>query len=464
MDLDGYLDRIEPGRIAGWVRHRTDIGRRLTLDVYIGTRLIGTVLAANFRQDLLDAGKGDGHCAFNFVPPQPLRADEMEGLILRVAGSAQMFTIGGRGLFQLALPPNPAPQAGARRFRRCILHIGTEKTGSTTLQVFLQANRDTLAQAGYFLPRSLVWPPDAEGCPCWAMVGYARDDGAYSDQVRQAAGVNDAASLADWRTRLAAAFAAELAAAPAQCDTLLISSEHCHSRLVWPHEVAAVRQLLEPFCDSFEVVAYLRVQHELAASAYGMFLRDGLSDVVMFPDYTRPRNDRSMPRNYFDYFAMLSRWAAVFGRERVQPVLFTPATLRNGDVVDDFLARIGAPAAGWTRPARQNTTIPPASHRFLQGMSRAMEGRPRAEIDRVRAWMIPRLEAVTAGRGALPARGAVAAFMAQFAGRNEALRQIWFPDRPALFDDDLARFPEAPDPAADAPAEFYELLIAMVLA
>ncbi len=37
-------------------------------------------------------------------------------------------------------------------FSHCILHIGTDKTGTTTLQNFLAANRSALRQMGYVFP------------------------------------------------------------------------------------------------------------------------------------------------------------------------------------------------------------------------------------------------------------------------------------------------------------------------
>ena len=38
---------------------------------------------------------------------------------------------------------------------RCILHIGTAKTGSTTIQSFLQQNRQDLLARGFYFPHSL---------------------------------------------------------------------------------------------------------------------------------------------------------------------------------------------------------------------------------------------------------------------------------------------------------------------
>ena len=43
------------------------------MDIYGDNMLIATVLANQFRQDLLNAGKGDGNHAFSLATPQSLK-------------------------------------------------------------------------------------------------------------------------------------------------------------------------------------------------------------------------------------------------------------------------------------------------------------------------------------------------------------------------------------------------------
>ncbi len=47
-----------------------------------------------------------------------------------------------------------AAQAAALRSRRCVLHIGLEKTGTTTIQNRLASNRERLLERGILYPRS----------------------------------------------------------------------------------------------------------------------------------------------------------------------------------------------------------------------------------------------------------------------------------------------------------------------
>ncbi|MCX7381123.1 MAG: hypothetical protein NT133_06840 [Alphaproteobacteria bacterium] len=330
------------------------------------------------------------------------------------------------------------------------------------MQSFLDTNRAGLAGAGIFQPRSLTWPSDAPHAGARALVAFARRDENPDDPVKRAEGATDEAGLLAWRTRLAAAFATELAAAPGNCDTILLSSEQCHSNLWRIDEVQAVHQLLAPFCDGFEVIVYLRAQHELAVSAYGMLLRDGHHDAVMLPDFSVPPLTKALRRHYFDHETLLARWSSVFGTKAMRVQLFARDTLLNGDIVDDF-ASLALPPGNWRRVARSNTNQSAAAQHLLIGLGRALAARSAGEAEHVRAWLVPRLAASAPGNGIRPTRDGVAGFMAQFAQANNRVRAAWFPARDQLFPIDLGEFPETELPAEDRLAAACTALIETIL-
>ena len=56
---------------------------------------------------------------------------------------------------QVTKQPNEATASnrkGGKRFARCVLHIGTEKTGTSTIQRFLTINRAALIRDGVIYP------------------------------------------------------------------------------------------------------------------------------------------------------------------------------------------------------------------------------------------------------------------------------------------------------------------------
>ena len=73
LDHGHHLDRVTQEYIAGWAWDRDDPEAILTVDIYDGADWLLTVPADQFRQDLLDAGKGDGKKSFRVRVPDKIR-------------------------------------------------------------------------------------------------------------------------------------------------------------------------------------------------------------------------------------------------------------------------------------------------------------------------------------------------------------------------------------------------------
>nr|MBA3326009.1 hypothetical protein [Paracoccaceae bacterium] len=162
--------------------------------------------------------------------------------------------------------------------RRAILQIGTEKTGTTTLQQFLALNRDILAQRGYRYPR-FCGERNHTGLAAYAL------DPAKTDTIREPFGARSAAEVPAMRTRMQRAAQAELGDAA----TAIFCSEHCHSRLTSPSEVATLRAFLAEFFDDVQVCVYLRRQDHVALSLYSTSLKSGGVSPCLLP-VTDPDN------------------------------------------------------------------------------------------------------------------------------------------------------------------------------
>ncbi|MFC5409615.1 CotH kinase family protein [Larkinella bovis] len=88
-NFDGYLDKVECGTIRGWVWDRDKGNTAITVEFYTEnpTRVWGSTLANIFRQDLKDAGKGNGAHAYSFTVPTELKDNTERPIFGRVAGS-----------------------------------------------------------------------------------------------------------------------------------------------------------------------------------------------------------------------------------------------------------------------------------------------------------------------------------------------------------------------------------------
>jgi tetratricopeptide (TPR) repeat protein len=312
--------------------------------------------------------------------------------------------------------------------RRAILHIGTEKTGTTTLQAFLAANRDRLAARGYQYP-SFCGALNHTG-----LAAYALDDAA-DDPIRAPYGYGGAAEISAFRDRIEQAARSDLA----DGHDAIFCSEHCHSRLQTPEEIARLYGFLSQFFDDIRVCIYLRRQDRVALSLYTTLLKSGNAPTGLLPEV-------HTDDPYFNYDRSLSLWESVFGRENIRVGLFDRKELVGGSVVSDFLAcwRLGA-AGDFGSVPDQNGSLDPAAQVFLHHVNPHLTAPEGMAPDRVRGSLVALLERLHAGRGSRPSRSDAGAFYARFADSNERVRRRYFPERERLFDDVFDDYPEEAD-------------------
>lgn len=186
------------------------------------------------------------------------------------------------------------------------LHIGLNKTGTSSLQDFFRMN----AQA--------LW--DEAGL-CYPQAG--RDGGpahhALSKWLKSPKGIEAGAEAP-----MVAALLGELRGA----QSAVISSEDFHTH--GPRSTAQLARLLA----GHEVKVYL-------------YLREHVAYLSSWYQQNVQATHLSCAFDTFCYFTrkplakIAEQWAQAFGRERVQVALYERPALVGGDIVQDFAARIG---------------------------------------------------------------------------------------------------------------------------
>ena len=338
------------------------------------------------------------------------------------------------------------------RFGRCILHIGTEKTGSTSLQHFLGANRRALLQAGIFVPACLS--PYDVAANHERLTTFALADDKLNDDLRVAASVCAPEQVAEHRASVTHALRAEVASLPADlgAKTLLLSNEHCHSRLVERAEVVRLRTFLGEFAQQVRIVVYLRPQHELAVSLYDQALKGGYADVSVLPDFSG-RTRQWVSRSYFDYADLLGRWSDVFGRDAVDVRIYHRSELANGSVVDDFADYLElSDIPGLSFPKSTNISMGAERQIALNAINRLAQARGQPLTPELRATLIEQFQQTTRGGGLRPSRHDAEAFFQSFALSNEQVRSIFMPQRDRLFMPDFTDYPDTAVARSEADA------------
>ncbi|WP_185731511.1 putative Ig domain-containing protein [Larkinella rosea] len=85
--FDGFIYGADCSTFRGWVWDRNKPNTAITVDILDGSTVITTLPADQFRQDLLDAGKGNGKHAFIWSIPDHLKNGEPHSLSARVTGN-----------------------------------------------------------------------------------------------------------------------------------------------------------------------------------------------------------------------------------------------------------------------------------------------------------------------------------------------------------------------------------------
>ena len=325
---------------------------------------------------------------------------------------------------------------------RAIVHIGMPKTGTTSIQTWLDLNRTALAARGIAYDRLALDDVPAQP-PSQVEVGLCGLTEAgllvNNSEVRRAYALTSLADQAAFCAEFEPRFARSVRAAEdAGAQAYVISSEHIESWTERAEEVAGLDRFLGRYFAEVTYIVYIRRQEDWLLSYYTQALRrgDGLSLAQYIERWKA-----------CGFAGRLDVWARALGRERLSVRLMERDALVGGDLLEDFARALGTNSAALRRPYRRNTAMSAIAAEFLLLLNRATppfvdEGRRRN----------PLVNGVAARLTALSARGpklALSPEQAQAirdanAADNARIRDAWFPDRPALFAE--KPLPEGPAP------------------
>lgn len=202
------------------------------------------------------------------------------------------------------------------------MHLGTHKTGTTSIQRTLTANQALLQTMGFSVPRAgRSLPQDGHHNIAWELAGDERFDprrGTFDDVLHEvvAAGMSRAVLSSE-------------------------DFEYLHAR---PERLQRLADGFARIGFAVVPVIYLRPQAGYAESLYAELVKHGLAEPFdAFLDTLLRTGEYRFGdwRFTFDYARLLANVAAVFGESLTIVRSYTAA---RDDVVEDFLRVIGADA------------------------------------------------------------------------------------------------------------------------
>jgi hypothetical protein len=207
-----------------------------------------------------------------------------------------------------------------------VMHIGTGKTGTTSIQTFLHRNRDRLAGLGFLYPESpgrgrhvrlslSVLPQDhLDRTPTWHRQGFA--------------------TAAEFRADFHRRFCEEIAAAG--LPRLILSDEALYGAPDGARDL--LRHLTDRIARSLRLVVYLRRQDDHLVSRYQQVVRAGeirrLAERVRTMDLS----------HIYDYHRRLGEWHRDMDPARMVIRPFERRSFTDGSLHQDFLDAAGVDA------------------------------------------------------------------------------------------------------------------------
>jgi len=328
----------------------------------------------------------------------------------------------------------PNKSGKSKKFERCVIHIGTEKTGSTSIQKLLSMNRRVLSRRGFVYPTVT----GRDGGSQWGFVAAVHDEPWAMEDIALAHGLSGPRDAMAFRERFVADLAKDLSRQRTARD-LVISCEHFHSRLVNEEALARLKALLDPWVSRFVVLVYLRRQDRAAASLFSTALKSGRNQPTEFKHLTSPGARRN-----FEYDHLCERWSNVFGKQNLNVRLFAPSFWSQGDLLVDFAEAIGLSLNGLRLPLVENRSLNSQGFEFLRHLNEVWPRIPDEASPPARNDLVQTVARICASHEQYPfARKEAQGFYSSFADSNERVRKAFFGDRqPPLFDIDFTEYPE----------------------
>ena len=210
------------------------------------------------------------------------------------------------------------------------LHIGTEKTGTTSIQEFLYDNIDKFKEKKIHLSKLIEFPNNRHLAEMFTDYSIIKKDYDIPNKLFTA---QDKKIFFD---NLKKIFENEIEQTKLFSDKMIITSEHFHSQLKNIDQIKSLKNFLAKFFNKIKIICYFREQSELAISWYSTILKG--RDAIEFNDYIKKRV--RIDAHYFNFYEFLKKWSDVFGKENIIPIIFDFKEKDNKQLITNFLDKI----------------------------------------------------------------------------------------------------------------------------
>lgn len=293
--------------------------------------------------------------------------------------------------------------------KKIFLHIGSHKTGTSSIQKFLEQNQKSLKD-----DQSIAY------------IG-----GGFFPFYDYLIGSISELPLKRFDNRLK----------DISQDYLIISHEN-YSWINSDKDIKLIANKLYKYTNEVEIIIYIRRQDSLAISQKqeGTKWRDN-SFVYGHELKALPLKLTPEAKAYLNFYEKIQKWSKAFGEKNIKVRIFEKDRLHNGDAVEDFTQVVGIQDYDKLQHVeRVNESIARIPQLFLhQTRNYFVEDTPQKDflVQEVVKLDFDKKDKL------LPSQAEAISFYKQFKSNNQKLNEwLALSDKPFLFDDDFSHYPD----------------------
>ena len=305
---------------------------------------------------------------------------------------------------------------------KCFLHIGTEKTGTTTIQSFLSKNREYLKNQGFYYLESLGIPNNRY----LSLLGFDRT---RRDDFTKSHHLFTDEQIVDFQKKIKNDFKNEVKDLPKEA-IVVFSNEHIQSRLTTSKEVNRLKIILnEVGFDDITVILYIRNPSETVNSLFSTAIKSGGTN------HTVPLPSNEYWKNICDHKATIERFSTVFHKEKLSVRLFRKDKFKNASLVYDFANIIGLELIEnkWNIPINQNESISLLGLKVLRRCNEKFLEEERRGNDNIRKDIISFISKYFSTPPYRMEKEIYMEYDSYFSDSNQWVKENYFPEEIELF-------------------------------
>ena len=311
--------------------------------------------------------------------------------------------------------------------KKLYLHIGTEKTGTTSIQKFLKINKQLLAEHGIGVPEQL-----GEEMHYYLQLMSNNDDhiDSFTMNLELSNNHKDRKKL---KTAWERNFTQEVKESPLK--TWIISCETLHSRLQKQEELERLKKILKGIFEEIDIVVYLRDPLSLNISRMTEQAKAAIKVELPNPDSLGNKFD------ICNHQRTIQRWEDSMGPGNLVARIFEKESMKNSNVIDDFIDACNLPRCSYTYPKHKNCSLSKAGLMLLNEINRYV---PRRWLNKKtipsRALLTRYIQStMQKGQKFKPCEDDIKIYSRYYKSSNEWVREKYFSDRKQLFNTSIQK-------------------------